>query len=97
MDQVSRPRHPTAFDPGATTHTARGARPRAARIDHLLAAGDVITSPDTHLAYRVGAFLGQGGFGQVFMATRVGPSRSVPDEVCIKISTHMDGWLRRII
>ena len=30
----------------------------------------------------------------MFMAARVGSSTLVPDDVCIKISPHMDGWLR---
>jgi len=94
MPQASRSRRVTAFDPGATTHTARPPHLRPAKPDHLLAAGQEITSPDTQLRYRVGAFLGQGGFGQVFMAARVGSSTLVPDDVCIKISPHMDGWLR---
>jgi eukaryotic-like serine/threonine-protein kinase len=94
MHQASRSRRATAFDPGATTHTARSPHLRTAKPDHLLTAGQEITSPDTGLRYRVGRLLGQGGFGQVFMATRLGPSNGVPDDVCIKISPHMEGWLR---
>jgi len=60
----------------------------------LLVPGQEITSPDTQLRYRVGAFVGQGGFGQVFMAVRIGPSAAVPADICIKISPHMEGWLR---
>lgn len=45
------------------------------------------------MSYRVGRLLGSGGFGQVFMAARLGRS-SIPSEVCIKISSHMDGWIR---
>jgi len=42
----------------------------------------------------VGRLIGQGGFGQVFLATRVGSSDAVPEEVCVKVSAHMDAWLR---
>lgn len=38
--------------------------------------------------------LGRGGFGQVYLAERLGRSTDVPQTVCVKISTHIDGWLR---
>jgi eukaryotic-like serine/threonine-protein kinase len=94
MPQASRSRRPTGLDPAATTHTARTPHLRSSRPDRLLAPGQEIASPDTGLRYRVGTFLGEGGFGQVFMASRLGTSSSVPADVCIKISPHMDGWLR---
>ena len=83
----------TTFSPNATTRTARidGAPRRPA---YLLESGHLITSPETQLRYRIGKLLGQGGFGQVFLATRVGHSGTVPEEVCVKVSVHMEGWLR---
>ena len=81
------------FSPNATTRTARGGG-RHARGAHLLESGDLITSPETSLRYRIGRLLGQGGFGQVFLAARVGSSGVVPAEVCVKVSAHMDAWLR---
>ena len=36
----------------------------------------------------------QGGFGQVYLATRLGGRDTVPEVVCIKVSAHIDGWLR---
>jgi serine/threonine-protein kinase len=60
----------------------------------LLARDETITSPQTGLRYRIGPMLGQGGFGQVYLATRLGRSSTVPAGVCIKVSPHMDGWLR---
>jgi serine/threonine-protein kinase len=54
----------------------------------------VLTSPDTGHAYRIGRLLGEGGFGQVYLARRIGRARGVPSEVCLKLSTRMDGWLR---
>jgi serine/threonine protein kinase len=60
----------------------------------LLEAAQVVVSPETQLQYRVERLLGQGGFGQVYLAKRLGRSTDVPDTVCIKVSTHIDGWLR---
>jgi serine/threonine protein kinase len=81
------------FSPNATTRTARidGATRRSG---YLLEPGELITSPDTQLRYRIGTLLGQGGFGQVFLATRLGRSDAIPEEVCVKVSAHMDTWLR---
>lgn len=60
----------------------------------LLRPGQVIASPETRLRYHVDRQLGQGGFGQVFLAARLDRSADVPGTVCIKASTHIDGWLR---
>jgi serine/threonine protein kinase len=60
----------------------------------LLAPNQVVRSAETGLSYRIGRLLGQGGFGQVFLATRLGRSAIVPAVVCIKVSARIDGWLR---
>ncbi len=79
----------------ATAVTTR-TRPRSAtsKSARLAIAGEVLTSPDTGHAYRIGRLLGEGGFGQVYLARRIGRARGVPSEVCLKLSTRMDGWLR---
>jgi serine/threonine-protein kinase len=56
--------------------------------------GETIFSPETGLRYEIDRLLGEGGFGQVFLARRVGRSSSVPETVCIKVSGRIDGWLR---
>jgi eukaryotic-like serine/threonine-protein kinase len=76
----------------ATTRSRPSHEPR--RTQPLLSHDQVIVSPQTQLSYRIGPLLGAGGFGQVFLARRVGRSAAVPEIVCIKISPHMDGWLR---
>ncbi|MGH9367892.1 MAG: protein kinase domain-containing protein, partial [Thermoanaerobaculia bacterium] len=67
---------------------------RAARGKALLLPQQVITSPETRLQYRIDSLLGQGGFGQAYLATRITRSRAVPAVVAMKASEHIDGWLR---
>ena len=60
----------------------------------LLAPTEVIVSPETRVRYRVDRLIGEGGFGQAYLATRVQRSRLVPPVVCIKASERIDGWIR---
>ncbi|HXE80401.1 MAG TPA: protein kinase [Vicinamibacterales bacterium] len=75
----------------ATTRLTSTVRPL---IGRLLAHGQVVTSPETTLRYGIDRMVGSGGFGQVFLAKRIGRSLDVPDTVCIKVSPHIDGWVR---
>jgi serine/threonine-protein kinase len=78
----------------ATTRALTGRRVDRAQDERLLEIGQLITSPETQLQYRVERFIGSGGFGQAFLARRHGRSSSVPEVVCIKASRRIDGWLR---
>src|SRR5215831_18010527 len=78
----------------ATTKPMSSTRVRMDRVRYLLAPRQVVTSPETLLSYEVERFLGEGGFGQVFLARRAGRSSVVDETVCVKISTRIDGWLR---
>ena len=60
----------------------------------LLATGEQIVSPETGLRYDIDRKIGAGGYGEVYLATRRDRSATVPRQVCIKVSAHIDGWLR---
>jgi serine/threonine protein kinase len=60
----------------------------------LLQPAQVIESTETGLHYRIDRMIGAGGFGEVYLSRRLGRSPAVPEVVCIKASTRMDGWLR---
>jgi serine/threonine-protein kinase len=83
-----------ALDPSATTRTARSVGGHRSSRQPLLERGQVIISPETKLQYEIGTQIGQGGFGQVYLATRLGRSDDVPTRVCVKVSDHQDTWLR---
>ena len=76
----------------ATTRTRRSAGVAAA--SRLLVPGDVVRSPESGARYAVETLIGAGGFGQVYLARRLGRSSAVPQTVCVKISPFIDGWLR---
>jgi serine/threonine-protein kinase len=81
-------KHTTAATTVAMSNRAR------AHVGKLLLPEYVIASPETRARYRIDSLLGEGGFGQVYLASRLGRSRLVPPVVCIKASPHIDGWLR---
>jgi serine/threonine-protein kinase len=83
-------KHATA----ATTRTVRRGGDSRDRPESLLTAAEIVSSSETGLAYRIQHLLGEGGFGQVYLANRIGRSAEVPETVCIKVSRRIDGWLR---
>jgi serine/threonine protein kinase len=78
----------------APTHTATSARIPLIRTKPLLETDEVIFSPESKFNYSIGRLLGEGGFGQVYLAKRLGRSATVPEVLCIKVSSRIDGWLR---
>jgi serine/threonine-protein kinase len=78
----------------ATTRSVAQVRLSLDRAGNLLAPGEVVGSPETLLMYKIERLLGEGGFGQVYLARRLGRSAVVPQIVCIKVSRRIDGWLR---
>jgi serine/threonine protein kinase len=75
-----------------TLTRARGSSPGGR--GELLAAGQVVTSPQSGVGYRVLRLLGAGGFGQVYLARRLGRSSTVPATLCIKAGERTDAWVR---
>jgi serine/threonine protein kinase len=57
----------------------------------LLTRGDELASAESGLRYRIDRQVGQGGFGQVYFARRVGRSAKVPESLCVKVSRRIDG------
>src|SRR5512145_861179 len=80
--------------PNATTRTATRVHGRPVRPADLLTPAETISSPETRLRYLIDRLLGEGGYGQVYLARRLGRSTVVPETVCIKVSARIDGWLR---
>jgi serine/threonine protein kinase len=78
----------------ATTRATSSIHVPAVEAGQLLAPTQVIFSPETKLQYRIERLLGAGGFGQAYLATRRGRSATIPEQVCIKVSARIDGWLR---
>jgi len=89
--------HPTPLASdlaNAPTRTATAVRVSPRRGMLLLAPEQTIASPETGFRYTIDRLLGEGGFGQVFLARRLGRSSVVPEILCIKVSRRIDGWLR---
>ena len=84
---------PTRFS-AATTRVATATRSAVERGGQMLAIGEIVASPETGIQYQVDRFLGEGGFGQVYLSRRLGRSMDVPEIVCIKVSRRIDGWVR---
>jgi serine/threonine-protein kinase len=78
----------------ATTRTQGVARAHPGARLRLLRRDEILTSPETQHRYRIGDFLGAGGFGQVYLAERLSRSSRAGETLCIKISPRIDGWLR---
>jgi len=77
-----------------TSATTRAATAQARPDRALLVRGQTLISAESGIQYRIDELIGQGGFGHVHRARRLGSSPTVPGIVCIKASTRIDGWLR---
>lgn len=82
----------TGVDPDATTRPLRTGDRRPSAL--LLGRDEIIECADTGRRYRIGRFIGEGGFGQVHLARVVGRSGGVPAEICVKASRQIDAWVR---
>jgi serine/threonine-protein kinase len=78
----------------ATTRNTLSLMHLARQSAYLLVPQQIVLSPESRLQYRIERLLGAGGFGQAFLARRLGRSETVPEVLCIKVSAFIDGWLR---
>ena len=60
----------------------------------LLEPGQIVHSLETGVSYRTGKLIGFGGYGQVYLAKRLGRAAHVPEALCLKVSLYMDAWVR---
>src|SRR3954465_2693080 len=72
------PRMPTRLSAATTRTVRRGAR-GADRGAFLLTPAEIVESPETGLRSRIERLLGGGGFGQFYLARRIGRSTVVPE------------------
>jgi serine/threonine-protein kinase len=76
----------------ATTHTRRTSARAGTSL--FLAADQVVRSAESGVRYRVSRLVGSGGYGQVYLAKALGRPFGIPEALCIKVSTHIDAWVR---
>jgi serine/threonine-protein kinase len=81
-------------DSTATTRSLTTGRARPADGKWLLTPGETLQSPESGLRYSIERFLGEGGFGQVYLSRRLTRSSRAAEVLCVKVSPRIDGWLR---
>ena len=81
-------------NPSTATTRSMGSASVADPSGRLLVPGQIVPSPTMRLEYSIERWLGEGGFGQVYLARSLGRSSDVAETLCIKASTHIDAWLR---
>ena len=73
----------------ATTRAAGVLEMPFGKMPRLLTPNQIITSAETGLQYRIERLLGEGGFGQVYLAARLGRS-SLASSIAFRCCVRMD-------
>jgi serine/threonine protein kinase len=92
MDIKQRPGSNIPRTASATTRSQTA--PKPGKRAPLLKRGDEVASSNTAAHFRIDRLIGEGGFGQVYTARRIGGPRSMPATVCVKVSRRIDAWIR---